>query len=373
MHPDAEGRRAGARTEHPDAQGHRTAEPTERPDTESHRTAEPTERPDTESHRTAEPTERPDTESHRTAGPTERPDTQARGAAGPTERPDAQVRRAAGQSGHPDARPRPTQNDPHDALALVLLHGLTGPSDWWEPVVPVLARAHRVVRLDLAGHGGSARPSGSGGGVPVHVRRVAAALDELGVRRAIVAGHSTGGLVGTALAEQRPDLVGALALFDTGPPDSDVGLAQRWPGRLVTVPVLGRWVWRMLGDAPGGQVPATAAARETDIPDRIVMRVRGMTYLAATAASRDAFDCLGQRELPERLSTLDIPLLAVLGSEDSRRRRRSADRYRAVPGLRLEFLHGVGDAPAPVAPRRAADLLLAFLSGVGSGVRRTPG
>ncbi|UFQ19079.1 MULTISPECIES: alpha/beta fold hydrolase [Streptomyces] len=269
-------------------------------------------------------------------------------------------------------RSRRAENDSPDAPALVLIHGLTGSPDWWGPVVPVLARTHRVIRLDLAGHGGPARSPGSDDGLPVHVRRVAAALDGLGVRDAVVAGHATGGLVGTALAEQRPDLVAALALFDTGE-GPDAGLPPRWPGRLVAVPGLGRWVGRMLGDDPAGRGPETAARRETDVPDRIVMRVRGMTYLALTAASRDAFNCLGQRELPERLSRLDLPVLAVLGGADHLRRRRTADRYRAVPGLRLELLHSSGETPTPQAPPRAADLLLAFVAGLGADVRRTPG
>ncbi|MBM7173477.1 hypothetical protein JQK87_34855 [Streptomyces sp. G44] len=139
------------------------------------------------------------------------------------------------------------------------------------------------------------------------------------------------------------------------------------------MPVLGRWVWRMLGDAPAGRGPAGEAGRETAIPDRIVMRVRGRTYLAVTGASREAFNCLGQRELPDRLARLDRPLLAVLGGADQHRRRRAADGYRDVPGLRLEFLDGTGGDPTPQAPPRAADLLLAFASGLGAGVRRAPG
>lgn len=66
-------------------------------------------------------------------------------------------------------------------------------------------------------------------------------------------------------------------------------------------------------------------------------------------------------------------MLAVLGGADHLRRRRTADRYRAVPGLRLELLHSSGEAPTPQAPRRAADLLLAFVAGLGADVRRTPG
>ncbi|MFD0473963.1 alpha/beta fold hydrolase [Nonomuraea thailandensis] len=52
---------------------------------------------------------------------------------------------------------------------------------------------------------------------PDQARRAGEALDRLGVRQAVVAGHSSGGVVATALAELRPGLVTALALVNTGP------------------------------------------------------------------------------------------------------------------------------------------------------------
>src|SRR5215207_1938869 len=53
--------------------------------------------------------------------------------------------------------------------------------------------------------------------VPDQADRVAAVLDELGLREVVTVGHSSGGYVATALAERRPDLVRSLALISTGP------------------------------------------------------------------------------------------------------------------------------------------------------------
>jgi pimeloyl-ACP methyl ester carboxylesterase len=71
-------------------------------------------------------------------------------------------------------------------------------------VVPTLAERHHVIRVDLPGHGQS--PPAPSYEVPEQARRVAALLDDLGVRHVTVAGHSSGGYIATALAEQRPDL-----------------------------------------------------------------------------------------------------------------------------------------------------------------------
>ena len=83
--------------------------------------------------------------------------------------------------------------------ALVLLHGLAGSEAWWKRNLPALSRAFRVVALDLPGFG-SSHPNARLilDEVP---SQVAALLDELGIERAHVIGHSMGGLVaGAALA-----------------------------------------------------------------------------------------------------------------------------------------------------------------------------
>jgi alpha/beta hydrolase fold/Predicted integral membrane protein (DUF2269) len=139
------------------------------------------------------------------------------------------------------------QNGPRDAPALVLLHGLGSSTRWWDRVVPMLARSYRVIRIDLLGHGRSAKPAGGGYAIPQQARRVGQALDRLGVTHAIVVGHSTGGYVATALAEQRSDLVTALALIDTGP-RTDAFISRALVSQLIEVPVVGQLMWRLRTD-----------------------------------------------------------------------------------------------------------------------------
>ncbi|WP_067170141.1 alpha/beta fold hydrolase [Microtetraspora niveoalba] len=89
------------------------------------------------------------------------------------------------------------QDGPRDAPALLLIHGSASSARSWDPLVPLLTGSHRVIRIDLLGHGRSAKPAGPGYGIPDQGRRVAEALDRLGVERAVVR-HSTGGSVSTA-------------------------------------------------------------------------------------------------------------------------------------------------------------------------------
>jgi pimeloyl-ACP methyl ester carboxylesterase len=55
-----------------------------------------------------------------------------------------------------------TEDGPRGAPALVLIHGLGASTRWWDPIVGLLAGSCRVVRIDLLGHGRSAKPAGGG-------------------------------------------------------------------------------------------------------------------------------------------------------------------------------------------------------------------
>src|SRR5690606_32132982 len=139
------------------------------------------------------------------------------------------------------------QDGPRGAPALVLAHWLAGSARWWDPLVPALAESHRVVRVDLLGHGRSAKPAGGGYAIPEQGRLVGEVLDRLGVRRAVLVGHSTGGSVATALAEQRPGLVTGLALIGSGP-RLGAFVSDGFVGRLLSTPVVGQLLWRVRTD-----------------------------------------------------------------------------------------------------------------------------
>jgi pimeloyl-ACP methyl ester carboxylesterase len=82
--------------------------------------------------------------------------------------------------------------------------------------VPALIDHCRVLVWDMRGHGRS-QPIGDATGVAVCADDLVAILDEAGVDRAVLVGHSYGGFVAQTLYGQRPERVRALLLFDTSP------------------------------------------------------------------------------------------------------------------------------------------------------------
>lgn len=251
------------------------------------------------------------------------------------------------------------QDGPTDAPALVLIHGTAASTRSWDLVVPVLAQRHRVIRIDMLGHGRSAKPTGTGYSIDDQGRRIGEVLDRLGVSRAVVVGHSTGGSVATALTEQRRDLVAALAFINTGP-SLDAAVPEGPVVQLLTVPVIGQLLWRLRTDSLLRQAAATAVTRDVEIPQSMIDDVRGMTYHSFTATFRAAGDYLRHRPLPDRLAGLGTPLLVISGSADRRWRSAAAADYRIVAGATIETLPGIGHSPLLEDPQRTAELLLAF-------------
>lgn len=112
---------------------------------------------------------------------------------------------------------------------MLLLHGGGFDLRIWEHCAQALAARHRVVSLDLPGHGHSTGPA-------VHdaadaARLIDALRERLGVERWIFLGHSMGGAIAQQYARDFPERVVALGLISTAPHFGlDPGVVQQWRG-----------------------------------------------------------------------------------------------------------------------------------------------
>ncbi|MCW3842332.1 alpha/beta fold hydrolase [Micromonospora yasonensis] len=246
---------------------------------------------------------------------------------------------------------------PREAPPLLLIHGSGASGGSWNPVVPALAGHHHVIRVDLPGHGQS--PPGLSYDVPVQAGRVAALLDDLGLGPVTAVGHSSGGYIATALAEQRPDLVRSLALISSGP-SPDALLPQPFLLRVLLAPPLGPFLWSRRSDAMIRRGISATCARPVDVPDDVVAAMRGITYRAFRTVLRRNTAYISERSVPERVAALEVPVLVIFGTADRRWKPSSAHQYDAVPTARVEVLPGVGHMPMFEAPETTSKLLLGF-------------
>ncbi len=98
--------------------------------------------------------------------------------------------------------------------ALVLLHGFLETIDMWDHFVPEFSRSHKVICIDLLGHG----KTGCLGYVHTMEEMadaVLAVIKHLKIKKAHVIGHSMGSYVALALAEKEPELFKGLCLMNS--------------------------------------------------------------------------------------------------------------------------------------------------------------
>lgn len=96
---------------------------------------------------------------------------------------------------------------------VVLLHGYAQTSHMWRPLIPELAKTHRVIAPDLRGFGDSSKPE-SGYDKKTMARDIRALVAALGLKRIALAGHDIGLMVAYAYAAQYPGDVARIALMD---------------------------------------------------------------------------------------------------------------------------------------------------------------
>ena len=205
---------------------------------------------------------------------------------------------------------------------IVLLHCATCSMAWWDNLAPLLEGDHRVIRIDLLGMGGSDKP-GSGYGIEDQASAVAEALAKLHVVGATVVGHSLGGSVAVALAEQSPQLATRIAIIDQSPED---GFEHESLGEHLSMwPVIGQAVARLVQIAPASTIrdeygqafaPGFNIASGFDNPDQPVDDLRAMTYTALKDTVNAEQDFVDQSPLDQRLATLHVPVLVIFGAED---------------------------------------------------------
>lgn len=102
-----------------------------------------------------------------------------------------------------------------DGKQILCVHGITANCRSWDVVASALIPKHRVIAIDLRGRGGSDRPP-TGYSLDHHLRDINALMDDLGIDRAVLMGHSLGAFISLAFAARYPERTDGIVLFDGG-------------------------------------------------------------------------------------------------------------------------------------------------------------
>lgn len=252
------------------------------------------------------------------------------------------------------------EHGPRGGSPIVLIHCFSCAMNWWDGMVPLLDNDHRVITVDLLGHGGSEKPS-SGYNPPNQAKVVAEALERLDVREATVVGHSLGGSVTVALTEQSPQLVRRAVIIDM-PPDNSYGDLGFIAG-LAFQPLIGPALWRIKPDFSVRKGLGVAFAPGFDVPDAFVEDVKRMTYTSYDESPNGVDDFLGEESLDKRMAATGKPLMVLMGAEEQivDDPQRALDQYKSDnPGAQTHLIVGAGHSPNVERPALTAKLVRRF-------------
>ncbi|WP_440709773.1 alpha/beta fold hydrolase [Herbiconiux sp. YIM B11900] len=245
-----------------------------------------------------------------------------------------------------------------EGTPVVLLHGTALSQAIWRGFgyLRALGGSHRVITLDLRGHGRSDKPhTAASYGIDLFVGDVIAVLDALGVPAAHVVGYSLGARVALAVATAHPERVRSLASV-AGAPGTGVGVFDRvfFDGAITALEHGGMAGFLAAWERASGH-PVDAATR--------------MAFEANDAAALAAYMREAER-LPRvtdaELAALPMPVLLLAGTRD-RERLTAMEHLRAqLPHAEWHVLDGATHADTPRHPQ-TLPLLEAFVDRVDAG------
>ncbi|QRK05938.1 alpha/beta hydrolase [Archangium violaceum] len=246
---------------------------------------------------------------------------------------------------------------------LVLLHGIPTWSYLYSEVIPLLAPRYRVIAPDFLGHGWSDRRDCFDRSLRVHARLVLRLLDALGLARATLVGHDTGGGAALILAIEHPARVERLVLtntvaYDSWPIDDMLALANpRWRQKPPEEVV--RFLQEGLPEGLSRPERLTAEFREG-----IVAPYADEEGKLSLIRDASALNTNHTTALVHRHGDITAPTLLLWGEDDPQQPVSDGERLaREIPGATLVRVSRASHWVQQDAPAEFAETVAAFLEG----------
>ncbi|MFB5085052.1 alpha/beta fold hydrolase [Symbiobacterium thermophilum] len=236
----------------------------------------------------------------------------------------------------------------HGGQTVLLIHGNTASSLWWERVMAHLPEHVRTLAPDLRGCGDSDKPA-----PPWSIADLAEDVYQftqaMGVQRCFVVGHSLGGGVAMQLAVSHPDLVERLVLINSAPAEGLVTPPERYAQLEAAV------------KAPELLKAALALMMPTAPKDEFYQAVLEESVQKSADALIPNGRALDGMNLVEQVGGLRVPTLILYGRQDGLVTLDMMERTRnQIPGAQLEVWPEVGHSAPVEAPERLAKRLIEF-------------
>lgn len=251
---------------------------------------------------------------------------------------------------------------------LLLVHGLGASLEYWERIIPSLAKHYRVTAIDVPGFGLSSKPDVHYG-LPFFTRALASFCEALGLESMYLAGHSLGGALSLDFAATYPEKVKKLCLID------NAGFSRQvtWAFRIMSFPWIAKRLMYKTKSTYEKVLKLSVynkAAITPDFVDRLYEMAkspehrRTVLYILANHANLRGMKMKTLKPLWQKFKALGAmpvkiiwgdrdPLLNVSQIKAAKKHLQQAD---------ISVIHDCGHIPMLEKPEECLSLMLKFLS-----------
>jgi len=239
--------------------------------------------------------------------------------------------------------------DVHGSGPVILLtHGYSATAQMWKGQIEPLTKKNTLVTWDMRGHGQSDYPADqSAYSEEATVGDMAAILDAVGARKAIIGGLSLGGYMSLAFYRTHPERTNALLIIDTGPGFKKDDARETWNKRARETGE--RYDKEGLAVLKSGSAERAYAVHRS--ADGLANAARGMLAQKNSAVI-------------ESLPNIKVPSIVIVGSNDTPFLAASDYMAAKIPGCKKAVIPNAGHAANIDQPQAFNEAVLGFLGGL---------
>ncbi len=233
--------------------------------------------------------------------------------------------------------------------AILLTHGYSSTARMWDGQIAPLSRDHTLILWDMRGHGESDYPQDPAlYSEEATVADMAAILDAVGAKQAVIGGLSLGGYMSLAFHRAHRERVKALLIVDTGPGFRNDEARQGWNDTAMKTAAR----FERDGLEPLSRASAERSTASHRSADGLVLAARGML------TQRDA-------RVIESLPDVKVPALVIVGADDAPFLKAADYMAAKIPGASKALIPNAGHAANIDQPELFNNAVGAFLRGHG--------
>jgi len=235
----------------------------------------------------------------------------------------------------------------HDKPPVILVHGAGGTHLSWPPQIRRLS-GHRIITLDLPGHGKSEGISRQD--ITEYGNAVTAFMQKLRLYKAVIVGFSMGAAIALSLSMNTKNRLIGLGLIGSG---AKMQISQD---------ILEMASNPSAFESAVKTIIETSYSNSTDSQIK-KMAINKMSETRQAVLYGDLLACKGFDEREINMNSINMPTVLISGTEDRMTSLKQAERLRdQISGAQLHTLEGAGHLVMLEEPDKVADLLTGFLN-----------